>query len=261
MRDPLESLSADGTIVTGVDRYRVPTPFEPLIATAVSHVGPDVALYVYGSVATGQAIVGVSDVDLIAFGMDPLAATALSRQLSADNQHLTRGAAIGLLTSQDLDSSDAGYGNRVFLKHYCAWLAGPDPAAELPTYPGDRAAARGFNGDLPRRIASWREECARIADDDDLTHLATGIGRKTLFAVAGLVSVHDGVWTTYRRSAADRWVQIYPDLLPDLDRLLRWGDGRLIPKRQDILDVIDEGITQIARQFAEQIGTWREPIS
>lgn len=258
VRDPLESLSADGTITTGVDRRRVPAPFEPLIASLTSLFDESVALYLYGSVATGQAVVGASDVDLIAYGVDPRAAAQLSTRLSEDNRALTRGVAIGVLAAQDLDSGDAGYGNRVFLKHYCAWLGGPDPAADLPTYPGDRAAARGFNGDLPLRVASWRQQCAHIADGDErLALLSRAIGRKTLFAVAGLVSVRDGVWTTDRRVAAHRWAEIHPDLRSDLKQLLEWGDGQLSPDRHELQDLLDGAVTQIALQFADQIGAWR----
>lgn len=39
MADPQEGVAADGTIVTGADRSRVPAPFEPLRADAVALAG------------------------------------------------------------------------------------------------------------------------------------------------------------------------------------------------------------------------------
>lgn len=265
MRDPYESLAPDGTIVTGASRDRVPVEFQPVIADVVSRLDPQVPLYLYGSVATGQAVVGRSDVDLLAIGLDPAEAAMLTRRLSAQHRSLAREVAIGTATTQDWGSHDEGYGNRVFLRHYCVWLAGPDPAADLPPYRGDRAAARGFNGDLPARREAWRDTLARIpegADQDQPAQAAVGalarsIGRKTLVAVAGLVSVHDGTWTTDRARAASRWGGIHPELRDDLGLLLAWGDGESRVERSEVERVLDDGLRLIADQFVDQIGTWR----
>jgi uncharacterized protein len=95
--------------------------------------------------------------------------------------------------------SDEGHGLRVFLRHYCVHLAGDDPADALPAYPADRRAARGFNGDIAQHLRRWELE----ADNDaDLGRLATRIARKTLLAVAGLVSMRDATWSTDRRTGA-----------------------------------------------------------
>jgi hypothetical protein len=53
MGDPDVGMRADGMIVAGVRRDRVPAPVEPIPAAAVDMVGPtgaDIALQVYGSV-------------------------------------------------------------------------------------------------------------------------------------------------------------------------------------------------------------------
>lgn len=71
MRDPDEGVSPEGTIVTGARRDRVPAVFERVLAVAADELSslPEVSLYVYGSVATGQARVGRSDVDLMSIGL------------------------------------------------------------------------------------------------------------------------------------------------------------------------------------------------
>lgn len=84
MTDPDEGVAADGTIRTGVRRERVSRLFEPVLAAAVGALSGDASLYVYGSVATGTAAPGVSDVDLLAIDLtdaDRLSAR-LSRQLA-----------------------------------------------------------------------------------------------------------------------------------------------------------------------------------
>ncbi len=91
MRDPGEGVAADGTITTGVARSRVPQPFEAVLSMAVEAIaetGCDAAAYLYGSVATGQARRGQSDVDLLTVGPGPGLAAELSHELSGQFGHL-----------------------------------------------------------------------------------------------------------------------------------------------------------------------------
>jgi predicted nucleotidyltransferase len=67
--DPDEGVAPDGTIRTGARRDRVPDLFEPVLAEAMALIDHETSLYVYGSVATGTARPGSSDVDLLAVGM------------------------------------------------------------------------------------------------------------------------------------------------------------------------------------------------
>ena len=145
MGDPREGVAADGTIVTGADRSRVPAAFEPVLADAVALAGDrGASLYVYGSVANGTVRPGLSDVDLLSVGLaDP---PGVGRVLSARYAELCRGVEVSPATAADLaGDSDSAYGFRVFLRHYCVHLAGPDPSAAFPAFPADVRAARGFN--------------------------------------------------------------------------------------------------------------------
>jgi uncharacterized protein len=146
--DPDEGVAADGTIRTGAQRGRVPGIFEPVLAEAVALAGDcGASLYVYGSVANGTARPGSSDVDLLSIGLPQ--AAIVGQRLSARYADRCRGVEVLAATAADFaGDSDAAYGYRVFLRHYCVHLAGPDPAAGLPAFPADARAARGFNGDL-----------------------------------------------------------------------------------------------------------------
>jgi hypothetical protein len=63
------------------------------------------------------------------------------------------GVEVAAATSADLaGDTDAACGYRVFLRHYCVHLAGPDPSAGLPAFPADARAARGFNGDIGQHL-------------------------------------------------------------------------------------------------------------
>lgn len=162
MRDPDEGLAADGTIVAGARLSRVPHAYRPLLDEVVAQMPPGASLHLYGSVATGQAQPGASDVDPVAMGVEPDEAADIARRLTVRFAGLVTEVSLGTLSEQDLGADAAGYGNRVFLKHYCVCLAGPDIAADLPWFRGDRAAARGSTRlSAPRRRVERRSVAHR----------------------------------------------------------------------------------------------------
>jgi uncharacterized protein len=258
MADPGEGVAADGTILTGARRNQVPAAFEPVLADAVALVGGHGAsLYVYGSVAAGTVRPVSSDVDLLSIGLP--GAAAVGQLLSARYADLCRGVEIAAAEPADLaGEGDEAYGFRVFLRHYCVHLTGPDPAAALPAFPADGAAARGFNGDIARHYRSWREALESGTAPPDA--LGIRVARKTLLAVAGLVSVHDRTWTTDRARSARRWSELEPGLAVPLGRLLAWATGERRPSAEEVRRVLaDDGIiAAIVECFARLIGLWAD---
>ena len=255
MADPDEGVSSDGTIRTGARRHRVPDLFEPVLADAVALADDGASLYVYGSVANGTARPGSSDVDLLAIGLRD--ASTISRRLSEAYADRCRGVEVAAAAAEDHDGdSDAAYGNRVFLRHYCVHLTGPDPSAALPSFPADARAARGFNGDLDRHLGRWRQDLA--AGTTPPAELGVRAARKTLLALAGLVSVHDRTWTTDRVRAARRWSEVEPALATPLALLQAWSDGMSTPTRGDLDEVLGPRgvVATVVARFADTVGLW-----
>ncbi len=252
----------DGTIRTGARRDRVPAVFEPVLSDAVTMLGAsEAALYVYGSVATGTARPGSSDVDLLSIGLPD--APAVGARLSARYTDICRGVEVADASAADyVGDSDAAYGNRVFLRHYCVHLAGPDPSTALPRFPADARAARGFNGDLGQHLRRWQQAVGADADADADAALGVRVARKTLLAVAGLVSVHDHTWTTDRSRAVRRWSEIEPGLAADLDRLHSWTDGTHLPTPRQVAEAVaDDGVVAaIVERFGGLIGLWNDTV-
>ncbi|ROZ76603.1 nucleotidyltransferase domain-containing protein [Ramlibacter sp. WS9] len=260
--DPLEGIGPNGAITTGAGRSNISQEFRSLLDKAIEHVNAaNVAhsLYVYGSVATGTARVGSSDVDLVTIGLDAESARAVAATLTAAFPGLCRGAEIGPAQMSDYEGpSDEAYGNRVFLRHYCVHLTGPDVAAGLPAFPADTNAARGFNGDIGLRAERWRKE---LLDTTNPASLARRIARKTLFAVSGLVSIHDVTWTTDRIAAAHRWGGVRPHLAASLHTLIEWGGGQATPSRTEIQSALDGVVTDVVGDFKTRIGLWHQTRS
>lgn len=272
MADPDEGVTADGLIRTGVHRDRVPSAFEAVLAEAVGLVGtvPGASLLLYGSVATGTTDPTRSDVDLLSVGLSAERTTVLGRRLGEQYADRCRGVDVTPVPEGAFDGAgDEAYGWRVFLRHYCLPLVGPGPDEVVPDlepgYAADARAARGFNGDLAQHLGRWREDAA-----DDTTSpggLAVRVARKTLLALTGLVSVHDGTWTTDRAKAAGRWSGVEPAYAAELARLLGWSasarrpTGRR-PARDDLDRVLaDDGVVGVvAARFTDLVGMWDEPV-
>lgn len=257
MRDPHEGVTADGMIVTGADRRRIGDNWWPLLNDLVAQVqrhAPDAAVFLYGSVATGQAVVGESDVDVITIGLPSDTAALIARELSAKYADQCRGVEIGAAKATDfVGEHDEAYGNQVFLRHYCVSIAGPTDLVPNHDFPADDRSARGFNGDIARHAGRWRTQLASEAPDV----LARRIGRKSLLAVAGLVSVHDDTWTTDRSLAARRWVQIEPRQAPGLRDLLAWSAGDTAGvSSTDIEAALDSVVSLVVDEFTARIGLW-----
>lgn len=258
--DPLEGVAAGGVIATGARRNGVPAVFEPVIQHAMAQVAAiqgSHSLYVYGSVATGMAQVGRSDVDLMTIGLDPAIALRMGRELSATYSKLCRGVEVGPAQWSDYaGAGDEVYGNRVFLRHYCVHLAGPDVRLDLPDFPADAAAARGFNGDIGLCAGRWRTEVLR---EPCTASLGRRIARKTLLAVAGLVSIHDSTWTTDKVAAARRWGAIRPELESGLQELVGWSDGETTgPLPSKVQAHLDGVVAEVVDDFRRRIGLWTQ---
>jgi hypothetical protein len=91
-------------------------------------------------------------------------------------------------------------------------------------------------------------------DGVDLTELATRIARKTLLAVAGLVSMPAATWSTDRRTSGRRW-----DVLErgaPVETLTEWLDA---PPSDGVAvcDALEGPVAQVVQPFRSECGLWR----
>lgn len=257
MHDPDEGVTSSGFIRTGVEQQRVSAVFTPVLdasVAAVQDVNSGSSVYVYGSVATGMAQPPRSDVDLLTVGITSADATRIGRTLSSRFSAVCRAVELAAADAGDfLGEKDGAYGGRVFLRHYCLHLAGPDLRSTLPDYPADVRAARGFNGDIAIHVESWRSQLRSGIDPADV---GRRLARKSLLALAGLVSVHDSTWTTSRSAAARRWAEIEPSLAGDLQMLSSWANDHVPSEQATVRATLDGIVTHIVSSFEASIGLW-----
>ncbi len=251
MHDPQEGVTPDGLIRTGAARDAIASTWLSVLQAATDAVAGQVSWHVYGPVATGCAVVGRSDVDLLCVGLPAPKAERISIDLSTRFSEMCREVTIAPAGWEGLEAEgDEAHGLRVFLRHYCVHLAGDDPARDLPAFPADERAARGFNGDIARHLQQWQKDAE---GDADPALLATRIARKTLLAVAGLVSIRDVTWTTDRRASARRWGQLEPGV--PVDTLVDWLDT---PTRDqaEIHRILERLVADVVQRFRSEVGLW-----
>lgn len=257
MHDPQECVTSSGMIRTGVGRQRVAEVFEPALAVAVDavhDVDPGASVYVSGSVATGMVRPAKSDVDLLTVGIAGADAARIGRVLSGRFSGVCRAVEVAASDPRDFSgATDQAYGGRVFLRHYCVHLAGPDLRPALPDYPADMRAARGFNGDIAQHADRWRRQ---LRSGSESKQVGRRMARKSLLAVAGLVSVSDRTWTTDRTTAARRWAEIEPSASEDLHILLSWAHDHAPSERPSVVAALDGVVAYIASSFEASIGLW-----
>lgn len=228
--DPREGLDSEGYIVTGAAAANIRAPYDVILAAAVQALGDEVlGLYVYGSVATGQARPPESDVDLYAVVASELArqrCVSVSKALSRQYQHLVRDVGISAVLDAELQADDdQGRAERCFVKHYCVNIAGADLRPSFSRCRPTPALAREFIGDLD--VIRFRT-----------TGGAGRIGRRLLRSAAVLYSIVDGCWTTDCARGAAMITDHHPSVGADAALALTWVHGKAA-EPQDVARVVD----------------------
>jgi hypothetical protein len=241
-RDPAEGVDAFGYLVTGAAVANIPPAYQRVIADCVAALTafPELdGLYLYGSVATGQARPPDSDLDLLALWTSPADASATAAALSARHAAVVR--EVGLAeASVDSLTDDA---DRCFLKHYCVPLAGRDRRDDLPRCRPSRALADGFNDDLPALVRRLQSAVDSAATPADRLAAVRKAARRLLLAVATVESVSHGTWSTDRTQGAALLIRHHPQWTDVAGRALTWSAGAGTTDGADELFALGEWLT------------------
>jgi hypothetical protein len=224
-RDPAEGVDADGYLVTGASAEAIPTVYEPVIAdcvaTLTAFAGLD-GLYLYGSVATGQARPPDSDLDLLALWTSTADVSGVVAELSTRHSAVVREVGLAEATVDSL----ADEADRCFLKHYCLPLAGRDRRPALPRCRPSRALADGFNDDLTAVVARLRSAVDNAPTPAARLAAVRNAARRLLLATATIESVSHATWSTDRGTGAALLARHHPEWTDVAARALGWSAGR-----------------------------------
>jgi uncharacterized protein len=242
-RDPVEGVSAEGLIVTGAAGQRVPAVYRPAVADCATMVREAFGdrlhgLYLYGSVATGQARPPGSDLDLAAVRVsevDSAEVASIEAGLSARHAGLVREVSLACASLAEVLAGDrGGLGWRCFLRHYCVSVAGTELRPQLPACRASRAVADGLNDDVAELVLRWRAELAAAQTPADVAAVARVAARKLLMVAATLESVEHGGWSTDRATGAGLLARHHPQWSAVAGLAVGWCAGDGAPTAEDV---------------------------
>lgn len=215
-------LRDDGTIAREGSLDLVPAAYVPVVDAAralLTEVFGRSRLhsaYLYGSIARGGAVPGVSDLDLMlalreeATTADRADAGAVEVAL-ATSFPLLSGVGIemssaGVLLSE-LERFDLGF----FIACLCTPLLGDDLAEQLPRYHPTGLLARETSGDLALMLPRWHTRAAEAVTGADRRALSRAVSRKLVRTGFTLVMPRWGGWTSDLRRSAEVFGHYYPE--------------------------------------------------
>jgi hypothetical protein len=251
-----EGVDQDGFVVSGVDADLIPVAYQPVlgscVSTLVAAVDGLLAVYLYGSVATGRASPPESDIDLLVLTRDEASVQAIegaARSLSRRYRRLAREVGVAHTTTAELFADDLdGLGRRCFLKHYCVPLHGDDIRDRLERCRPSATLAWAFNHNVDAAIEGARRRLAAANDGDDVEVVGRAVARKLLLAAASLTSVITGSWTTDRRRAAAAISEHYPRWADQAATALAWASTPT-DNPSEVTALLDGFATWVAREL------------
>lgn len=229
-------VDADGFILL-LPQAPVQPEFAALIDDACNTLSAQAAdlldgIYLYGSIASGKARAGQSDLDL-SLVLQPPPSAADKEQLDAIRQALEQrhpevvkidfdiGSRAGVLLPAHRFSW--GY----WLKHHCRCLWGNDLSTRFERLQPSRAIALAVNGDFAAALDNYAERLADISETGETTALATirrlqrEASRKLIRSTNVLRTDDDRGWPQELEEYALQFAGTYPHLKTEIDFFLR----------------------------------------
>lgn len=154
-------------MITVLDSKLVQEQYEPLLEAVRSRLDPKSftlvhSVYVYGSVASGRAVAGRSDLDLSLVLRDPPSSVdsslveGIRQEIESTHPIVTKvDFDVGVLC--DVLSTENGLAWQYWLKHHCRCIAGRDLAGDFPLFRPSRKLALAINGDFEKVLQRYQK--------------------------------------------------------------------------------------------------------
>lgn len=224
-------LDSDGFIVSDVSIDKIDNVYVPCIRESIERLRNLFhqrlhSVYVYGSVARGEAIAIKSDLDLIAMFDGRLSSVELAElknlagELSQKYRSLVRDVGIAV-AYYDYTIDPTNYYENAFLKEICVCVDGEDVGERFGPYQLTSEIAIRFNGDIGEVLSRTLNRLETAADEDFII-CSQGFARKLIRTYYSMVMVRSQIWTTRLQEQAEVFIQHFPDKESIVSTLLNW---------------------------------------
>ncbi|WP_221563353.1 nucleotidyltransferase family protein [Alkalihalobacillus sp. TS-13] len=224
-------LDGEGYIMTDVAIDKIDNAYLPCIRESVEklvRLFPHLlhSVYVYGSVARGEAVAVKSDLDLLVMFDDKLCAEELAelktvtKALSRKYHSLVRDVGIAV-ANYDYVVDPANYYEQAFLKELCVCVHGEDLRERFGPYKLTSEIAISFNGDI-REVLDRTIIRLEAATIDEFKTLLQNLARKLIRTYYSMVMVRAQIWSTRLHEQSDVFIQYFPHKEPIIRTLQKW---------------------------------------
>jgi uncharacterized protein len=215
-------LDENGFIISEVSYGNILPEYKELIGaciTALKSALPNLihSIYVYGSVARGDAVREKSDLDLLVILTRKLTEnerSALNKSLadlSAKYGSLVREVGVADCTYDEMLDTNNKYGWGAYLKILCVCVYGEDLSKKFGTFKLTSEIAIGFNGDIATDLQSAIRKIKDTVNDEEAGKIAATLARKLIRTCYSMVMTRAQVWTTKLSEQADIFIKYFPE--------------------------------------------------
>ena len=226
-------LDPNGFIISDVSIDNIDNVYVPCIRESVESLRNSFqhqlhSVYLYGSVARGEAVILKSDLDLMAMFDGKLSSFKLADlkeiagELSRKYRSLVREVNIAI-AYYDYTVSPLNYYENAFLKELCVCIYGEDLGVRFGPYKLTPEIAIRFNGDICVALTRTLNKL-ETASDEDFIIFSQGFARKLIRTYYSMVMARSQIWSTRLHEQSEVFIHHFPDKESIIRTLINWID-------------------------------------
>ncbi|MGF1759782.1 nucleotidyltransferase domain-containing protein [Photobacterium sagamiensis] len=194
------------------------------------------SIYLFGSIARREAVLGQSDLNLTLILHRPLTVSEQSllntikwRISTYHTDVPSVEIKVGYLS--EVLSLDAIFKWGFWIKHCCLCLYGEDLSTRFGCFEPSWDVAKAFNGDIKDELAVYRQKIMKTKVVSNYLEYCQHIAKKMLRSCFSLVMHREKRWAHTSEGCAEAFLKYYPDKSLEIERLFTLISGTQVPKR------------------------------
>ncbi|MFS0750087.1 nucleotidyltransferase domain-containing protein [Oceanobacillus sp. 1P07AA] len=233
MLKPGYGLDDNGFIVSDVSIDKIDSIYLPCIQESVHSLKKLFPLqlhsvYVYGSIARGDAKPVHSDLDLIALFTKNLSSDEVNqlRTLASElsNKYLSLVRDVGIaIADYDYTMDPSNYYENAFLREISVCVYGEDLGERFGPYKLTSEIPIKFNGDICKSLHRTLNRL-ETSSDEAFCPYTQGFARKLIRTYYSMVMVRSQIWSTRLHEQSEIFIHYFPHKESIVHTLLNWID-------------------------------------
>ncbi|MCE7566254.1 nucleotidyltransferase domain-containing protein [Aliivibrio fischeri] len=232
--------------------------FEPVIHDLITHVlsaAPKSvhSIYLYGSVARREAIVGRSNLDVTLITSAPLTnkeqtlINTIKIRFQSKYPQIT-GVTFNIGEAADALQLESIFSWGFWLRHCCVCIYGDDLSERFGDFEPSWEIAKNMNMDIEEWLGVYIKKIATSQDMAVQVEQQKTIAKKLLRSCYSLVMHRDKGWYDHPVLCARKFLEYYPEKQTEIERVVLLLKGRKVPKRS-VLALLNEFGDWVVAEF------------